>query len=1385
MAVSKADANVVIKVNVQDKEARAKLLGIAAQLKVLDQLDPQPTGGRRQSRLLKFASDLDSAGKKLDSLVLKANGAKLSFDGFTDSMKNNTDSITANKAAWGDLRLNFVGLTGQLRDVRNQFGGLKKDTNSLYDSLKKLDVELRQKSKDVTKLKQDFDKFDKSLNRAKKAVDKTGQSTKQFGKWLSQMMRLAKFIVIEFGVMSLVIGGLKLALVSGELAVRAFNATMRGLGVGVGWTAGAVVAGVGTILAAVRQLNMAKIAPLIAPQVKEGNLGAAAQSSLLESSKSLAMFETQTLTAVTAEAARAGKTIDSRLLGTIQTLGNFAIAASDPNTALADLTRAFLQAEKGGKVTEEIFESIAQASPDLKKGFEEVYGSEKKLEEALKSGKVSFSALLEMFKSGKVESLKPFDDALNNVNDTLVGRLKQSLKGVKEQLIELGAPLLETLVGPLAALEHNVTIFLFKIRGTVQKVFSDLIPEDGGSTMPRFFDSLAKAVNEHLPKMVGFLGRMMDGWRSFSSGWNNFFGKIGSYLREVTASWDKLWNQILKPIGTEFFEIVDHAIKEFGGFIEGGQFEDFASQINEISNGIKELITGFNELRKIMAPIVDSFLTLLGALSQILKLPGLSTLAATMGLGLYMTKGGGPASRQKAQGKQPGMMAKMAGLPATILGGVLAIGGRRAAPVAGAGAAAAAPTTLRQMYAHQRNTPIQVGTTTRMSTPSGMGLGLPMSIPVRVPVMGQKGRLASGAYAAGQRYSKVTRGQKAAGIGAAATLGGMYLGSVVGGTDPTNEARSMAGGALSGAASGAATGAMMGAMFGPKGAAVGAIAGGLIGGVSGLFSGRSKAKEAKRVNRVDAEEMANKAVFDSLINNDLPMYTSRLEEVRQQTELVARVEELRLKNTEDLTASEKAYLDEKELELAAIKDLTTYGKELNNNYKTLQQQEKLVSSGISTLGTVLGISAGESLDLAKSLDIDLGTALIGLDDIIAVLGYTIDGVGLVVDDFLSRAQASGRFLDTVLRPVVEAMEVAELAGRREKALAEFGAAIETGDKTGMTSAAGDIISLTVQDEMEKFNRGEIDLPTAARNINTRLLRQKRTVGEFYNEQRPGETPVGATIFEGLSLDTVNEINETVSNFSKRLQVDPQFAQKLQLGLRKTASDLFDPVSKAQTPEEINNIISAGTLGLSKLLEKEGVKFDENQLNALQDLLAAELTKDGPQAMHEAIKSAIAENAIRINWTEGAPAFVLEGFPAPAPVFPPSETGNFIPADRLDVIPGDGLEKPPYERPRGPMETQGITLGTQGKSSGPAYGKPAPNPGTTLPTTPPVGATPASGGRATTTANPLPPSVVMQPGAVTINVTGVTDPEELAIVTMRQIERAADRAGRGADYTGRK
>ena len=502
----------------------------------------------------------------------------------------------------------IAALEARLKALEKQFGGTGKGAQNYG---KQLD--------DVSKKAGSSDKSHKNLMKSGDAL----------GKMFGRVGKFAKFAGIEFLALTAGLGAMKLALWAGQTAMKGFQALLRGMGAAAGVAVGAIA----TVLAALREVQAVKLAPIL------GGVGnAKTQSNAFFADRRFAMFDQKTMASIMQSAAEQGQVIDATFRNQLANLANYSLG--DPKK-LAEIQKVFQQVQKDGKVTAATYAQLQTASPALAKGFDEMAGGTKKGEAAAKAGSVSYKKFFDAVQEGKLKALEPFQGALANINDTLMARFKGSVMGVKEQLTRMGEPLLKGFKRPLTIIEREISLFILKINGTVGKVFPTLfdVKDDNNNSITRMFDKLANSVNTNMGKISGWV-TSLKGWGQSIRG---FFGGTGDMLRKFSSGWDKLYSKILKPIGVEVIKTLGHLFTEFNNTIDSQPLGSFETAIQNIGEVIRNLITGFAELKKIMAPVLSAFLSMAGAISGILKIPGLKLLLPLLLMGKFM--GGGKGGR--------------------------------------------------------------------------------------------------------------------------------------------------------------------------------------------------------------------------------------------------------------------------------------------------------------------------------------------------------------------------------------------------------------------------------------------------------------------------------------------------------------------------------------------------------------------------------------------------------------------------------------------------------------------------------------------------------------------------------------------------------------------
>ena len=636
------------------------------------------------------AAQLAKLDSKLASLQTRYNGIAGQFEGIAKSFDSHSSAMERHNKAVEDNGIHIEAWSQALRTHRDEQNQTRRDWSVSKQSLSELGKEIGKTKKELV----DFDKeikrthnqtlisFDKELKRKRedfaalnKEIDKSTNTIDKFGKSVGSShkkskdndlgnvltrffkpgIKFAKIFGIEFAAMTAVVGGLQAALWIGQVAVQAYRGALTGLGA----AAGIALGGLSALLAAQRELNTAKLAPLLAgvggPYTASSKMaGTVGNPKLAQFSKAVPM--------IVQSAAEKGQGGGAGLSSMMQTLGDIAITAKDPNKALSDLSATFLNVQKSGKFSKTELAKMGETFPALAKGIKEFQAGSK-------SSKFSVDEFFAAFQKGDIEALKPFIGTLDKVNDTLIGRFQSMKVDLKEQFTEMGKPLLDLFKKPLANLQREITIFIVKVGKPIQNAFERIFAGDGGSTTARVFDKIASLVITSLAKMEGFVGRI----RTAIFKVRQFFDELGGKMRDSSRSWDGIFENILKPLGSEIWKTITYALEKFNQTMgkTASYGEGVGGAIREIFEVVRKLIDALSQMKIILAPIMSSlmsfikiasgFFQMLGPIGPLLAMFGISGKLMGGGKGIFKAaeerkakkKGGagGAAAVAAAQGQ--------------------------------------------------------------------------------------------------------------------------------------------------------------------------------------------------------------------------------------------------------------------------------------------------------------------------------------------------------------------------------------------------------------------------------------------------------------------------------------------------------------------------------------------------------------------------------------------------------------------------------------------------------------------------------------------------------------------------------------------------------------
>jgi hypothetical protein len=475
-----------------------------------------------------------------------------------------------------------AGAEARLAALEKRLKALEQSSKGASGASKSFNNDLDSMSKTSKRLSGDHDK-----------LAKTGETLKNM---FGRLGKFAKFAGIEFLGFTAALAAMKLALVAGQYAMKGFHALLRGTGA----AAGVAIAAIGTVLAAMRELQAATMAPLMGG-MKESR----SQMNAVYADRRFAMFDAKTMGSIIQSAASQGKTIDAAFRNQLARYADYAMG--DPKK-LAEIQKTMIQAEKDKKITAKTYAELQQSAPMLAKAFDEMAGGTAKGAAAAKAGTVSYQKFFAAVNEGKLKALLPFNGALEQINNTLIGRLKASFRGVKEQLTRLGEPFLKTFQGPINVVEREISTFVLKINGTLQKVFPTLfkIGDSNNNMITRMFDKLANSINANMANITGWGDKI----KGMGIAIRNFFGGTGGALEKMTTGWNKLYKSVLKPIAKVIGENLVFAMTKFNGLIEGQSLDGFTTAIESFGDILHNVIDGLFQLKAVLAPILQMFLGL-------------------------------------------------------------------------------------------------------------------------------------------------------------------------------------------------------------------------------------------------------------------------------------------------------------------------------------------------------------------------------------------------------------------------------------------------------------------------------------------------------------------------------------------------------------------------------------------------------------------------------------------------------------------------------------------------------------------------------------------------------------------------------------------------------
>jgi hypothetical protein len=276
---------------------------------------------------------------------------------------------------------------------------------------------------------------------------------------------------------------------------------------------------------------------------------------------------------------------------------------------------------------------------------------------------------------------------------------------------------------------------------------------------------------------------------------------------------------------------------------------------------------------------------------------------------------------------------------------------------------------------------------------------------------------------------------------AGATLAGAdYLSGAAARATGGNAAATIAAGAGVGALGGAATGAMIGAAGGPIGAAAGAAIGLFAGAVIGFVKNSQYKKQAKEAANKFVDNYASN-IETMLAGNDMAAATQAM------GEFDAKMKEFAKTQVKAGTAEEAGM------------------KAWEERSEGLQNSIDLMGSRFSDLEQITGMTTDQIRELANAAEVDLGSELINLQQILEATGAATQRFG---DDFNNALTNSFAGVVSQIQQTVDILNAPNVANEAARALREaavagtltpeqLGAGVQTIAQQELLLAGGDPI----------------------------------------------------------------------------------------------------------------------------------------------------------------------------------------------------------------------------------------------------------------------------------------------------------------------------------------
>ena len=521
----------------------------------------------------------------------------------------------------------------------------------------------RQANRDVRQFEARNRGLESALRRTANAQNRLGQSTVKWKKHFDSMDKAIKMmgtiglkglslslkgVVLELGLMSAAMLAVHASFVAGNWIMKAMRSTMGPLAAGMA----AFTAGIAAAAAAIREQEAAMWAY---KTTSKGEFG----SSLNQTRQVMRALHTDSYLA------SAGIGNLNKAFAAVSKNSTFTQSSQNLLKGLMDFASAGQPLEEGVQKAGELI-AILQ---DTKKSFSEakvaaegLFPDKEKMKEAFKKLGIDTKAELEKaIRSGSLSKAAGVEGQFEAVSGTLMNRIKGYFNILRNQLADLGQPLLEPMKHAAYEIFNILRRGFVRISASTQRFGMGSMLDSIVSATDKIVSYLTDFINNNLHKSEGIFQRMSDWWKNFRYGWDRMLDILRPYIdgaRVIEKMFGQIWKHV-KAVGSSRFGQFNEWLQDNSDTVM-----EFGDRVGLLIGKIMEFQGEMSKLFQRMLPfindVVKGIADMVGYMTSFIK--GLGSLGGSGAFGAFAAFALMRTGLSKAKNTKGGFMAS----PATM-----------------------------------------------------------------------------------------------------------------------------------------------------------------------------------------------------------------------------------------------------------------------------------------------------------------------------------------------------------------------------------------------------------------------------------------------------------------------------------------------------------------------------------------------------------------------------------------------------------------------------------------------------------------------------------------------------------------------------------------------